>query len=304
MHALPPFVLLYIAYTSSPEKVLLICGSQPRLSLNMSSPTSPHRRLKSTTRLDVLTTMLSNKQSARQAASAPRDSLSPLDRTLFNSDDLSSRPAVELKRGTEDASSTTITSLPSPVRTQASETQQTRNTCTFHVGHEVATNSPTACSPRSRSLLLRTHLPSALKLTTSNGLSTLSIAALKQRIGNGNTQAPTAIEQRSGPETAASGSAPSVSPTARMGNKPSSLNGDPDDDASLRSVVRRPIRVLRKSSTHLFKHADSNAKSPLPRPTTATAIIVHANDLDRSLDDTNTDSPTDPFLDPAYAARD
>ncbi|TKA69937.1 hypothetical protein B0A55_10798 [Friedmanniomyces simplex] len=80
-----------------------------------------------------------------------------------------------------------------------------------------------------------------------------------------------------------------------MGNKPSSLNGSPGphDNASLNSVVRRPVRVLRKSSNNLLKRLD--AKSPLPRPLTATSILVAAHG--------NGDGPLDPFIDPAHSAR-
>ncbi|GAB1739479.1 hypothetical protein NU219Hw_g4434t1 [Hortaea werneckii] len=82
-----------------------------------------------------------------------------------------------------------------------------------------------------------------------------------------------------------------------MGSNSSTLNGQPDaDDASLNSGVRRPMRVLRKSSTNLFKRVDS--KSPLPRPLTATSIIV----TDRKPSDLP-ESPVDPYLEPAHKAR-
>ncbi|KAK0248751.1 hypothetical protein LTS02_013250 [Friedmanniomyces endolithicus] len=70
-----------------------------------------------------------------------------------------------------------------------------------------------------------------------------------------------------------------------MGNWPSSLNGSPgpNDNASLNSVVRRPIRVLRSSSNNLLKRLD--ARSSLPRPLTATSILVASHgDFDASLD--------------------
>ncbi len=57
-----------------------------------------------------------------------------------------------------------------------------------------------------------------------------------------------------------------------MGNKPSSIAGSPvPDDASTHSVVRRPVRMLRKSSGNLFKRIDS--KSPLPRELTASTVL-------------------------------
>ncbi|KAI6829182.1 hypothetical protein KC350_g7919 [Hortaea werneckii] len=82
-----------------------------------------------------------------------------------------------------------------------------------------------------------------------------------------------------------------------MGSNSSTLNGHSEaDDASLNSGVRRPMRVLRKSSTNLFKRVDS--KSPLPRPLTATSIIV----TDRKPSDLP-ESPVDPYLEPAHKAR-
>lgn len=86
-----------------------------------------------------------------------------------------------------------------------------------------------------------------------------------------------------------------------MGNTHSSLDAsaEQDDNASLTSVVRKPMRVLRKSSTNLFKRIDS--KSPLPRPLTATSIIVTTQKT--SPNDDENDSPLNPFTDPAYSAR-
>ncbi|KAI7588184.1 hypothetical protein KC316_g4608 [Hortaea werneckii] len=82
-----------------------------------------------------------------------------------------------------------------------------------------------------------------------------------------------------------------------MGSNSSTLNGQSEaDDASLNSGVRRPMRVLRKSSTNLFKRVDS--KSPLSRPLTATSIIV----TDRKPSDLP-ESPVDPYLEPAHKAR-
>lgn len=80
-----------------------------------------------------------------------------------------------------------------------------------------------------------------------------------------------------------------------MGNKPSSLHGSPgpEDNASLNSVARRPMHVLRKSSNNLFKRIDP--KSPLPRPLTATSILVTAH--------SNGDELIDPFSDPPHSAR-
>ncbi|KAK5133009.1 hypothetical protein LTR08_008296 [Meristemomyces frigidus] len=83
-----------------------------------------------------------------------------------------------------------------------------------------------------------------------------------------------------------------------MGNAQSTERGENSgaDTASLTSVVRRPMHVLRKSSTNLFKRIDS--KSPLPRPLTATSILVTEIRMPN-----NDESPVDPFMDPAYSAQ-
>ncbi|KAK1814379.1 hypothetical protein LTR12_011198 [Friedmanniomyces endolithicus] len=80
-----------------------------------------------------------------------------------------------------------------------------------------------------------------------------------------------------------------------MGNRPSSLNGSPgpDDNASLNSVVRRPARILRKRSNNLLKRLDM--KSPLPRPLTATSILVTTHG--------HFDASLDSFIEPAHLAH-
>ncbi|KAK0258400.1 hypothetical protein B0A54_05952 [Friedmanniomyces endolithicus] len=80
-----------------------------------------------------------------------------------------------------------------------------------------------------------------------------------------------------------------------MGNRPSSLNGSPgpDDNASLNSVVCRPARIMRKSSNNLLKRLDM--RSPLPRPLTATSILVTSHG--------HFDASLDSFVDPAHSAR-
>ncbi|TKA32504.1 hypothetical protein B0A50_01612 [Salinomyces thailandicus] len=137
--------------------------------------------------------------------------------------------------------------------------------------------------------------PTDLKLDRSNGLTTIPITDLKQLIGNVHTEACATKTQVPRPKPRKR--APKT-PALAMGNKPSSVNGSPEpDDASLNSVVRRrPMRVLRKSSTNLFKRIDS--KSPLPRPLTATSIVV----TDRKPPE-HDESPIDPFMEPAHKAR-
>jgi len=83
-----------------------------------------------------------------------------------------------------------------------------------------------------------------------------------------------------------------------MGNQSSTIDNSQvaADHESLSSVNRKPMRVLRKSSTNLFKRID--AKSPLPRPLTATSILVSSK---RSPEEE--ESPIDPFMDPTHAAR-
>ena len=84
-----------------------------------------------------------------------------------------------------------------------------------------------------------------------------------------------------------------------MGNQHSSVSSAHDaDNASTRSVVRKPPRILRKSSTNLFKRNDS--KSPLPRELTTAVIQVHQQVSPTTLDDSNVEndhSPIDPFMD-------
>lgn len=177
--------------------------------------------------------------------------------------------------------------------------------------------STQACSPRSTPLdpcLSRTKRPAHLQLSRSNGLTTTATGDLKQRILDGRTeyssdpQAQVArskqksIKRRPLEHSTAQQQQQQQQPPPppHMGNKPSSLHGSPvppaADDASVHSVLHNPARVWRKSSQNLFKRFDS--KSPLPRPTTATSIVVTSQGQDDSLE-----SPVDPFIDPAHSAR-
>ena len=158
--------------------------------------------------------------------------------------------------------------------------------------------STTACSPRGSAPPThsrRPRRPAPLKLHQSNGSTTLERGKLVRRIDESRATSNTAKAQvprhikvarriRSHP--------------ALMGNRPSSLHGSPEpprDNASLTSVRRRPMQVLRKSSTNLFKRIES--KSPLPRPMTAASIIVTAGGQSE-------DSAIDVFTDPPHSAKD
>lgn len=168
--------------------------------------------------------------------------------------------------------------------------------------HEVATSltSTTACSPRSP-LIVRDRRPSDLKLTKTNGLTKLPIHELKQQICNGHTDSCATITQVSHRRPKRLPKTPIV-----MGNKPSSVAGSPapgGDDSSIRSVVRNPVRILRKSSTNLFKRIDS--KSPLPAEFTSTVIQVQQQ-VSQPTDGVNVEndeSPIDPFMDINQSSR-
>jgi hypothetical protein len=86
-----------------------------------------------------------------------------------------------------------------------------------------------------------------------------------------------------------------------MGNNPSTIAGSPEvpDNSSVRSVVRRPVRILRKSSTNLFQRI--NSKSPMPQPEVqCTAIQVSQQVSTSTFDASNTEndeSPVDRFMD-------
>ncbi|KAK5745270.1 hypothetical protein LTR17_001431 [Elasticomyces elasticus] len=157
-------------------------------------------------------------------------------------------------------------------------------------------NSSTASSPRFVHKP-RTHRPPGLALVKSNGLTATRSNDLRDLITcdghTDNIRVTTAhVRHRKSKQRLLPSSAPAVP----MGNKPSSLSGSPvpDDNASLNSIVRRPVRVLRKSSNNLLKRLD--AKSPLPRPLTATSILVTAH--------SNGEHTINPFSDPAHLARD
>ena len=91
-----------------------------------------------------------------------------------------------------------------------------------------------------------------------------------------------------------------------MGNKPSSVSGSPEvaDSSSVRSVVRKPARILRKSSTNLFQRI--NSKSPLPAELTCTAIQVSQQVSTSTFDASNNENderPVDPFMDGNQSSR-
>ena len=156
--------------------------------------------------------------------------------------------------------------------------------------------STEAWSPRSP-LIIRDHRPSDLTLTRTNGFTTIAINELKQRICDCGTDSCNTITQVPRHRSRRLPKTPIV---AVMGNKPSSLSGSPEpDNASLRSVMRKPNRLLRKSSTNLFKRIDS--KSPLQPELTGTVIQVHQQVSPTTFDSShneNDESPVDPFKDP------
>ncbi|KAK5111146.1 hypothetical protein LTR62_005345 [Meristemomyces frigidus] len=137
----------------------------------------------------------------------------------------------------------------------------------------------------------------------SNGLTTVAPTDLKRQIAIGRASACDTSAQEARPKSSKrlpQTVEPAPAPAPHMGNKPSSLHGSSmpaEDDSSVSSVVHNPMRVWRKSSTNLLKRFDG--KSPLPRPLTATSIIVATISPGQE----SPESPVDPFIDPAHAAR-
>lgn len=262
-------------------------------------------------RLDLLTAFLNSPQTQSGHSSSdsdsPRDSLSPLDdrggRELEGRG--RSRSGIGISSGkvpsSEGRTRSRITSARGSsssryARPEASSRDAQTPYLTFQqsdVKHEAATpalSTNQACSPRSP-LITREHRPSNLTLTRTNGLTTITAQELKQQIaGDDRTDNCTAITQvpRRPPKRL-----PKTPILQIMGNKPSSVS---DDDASDRSVVRNPVRILRKSSTNLFKRIDS--KSPLPPELTRTVIEVQQQVSPITDDnDENDESLIDPFMD-------
>lgn len=171
------------------------------------------------------------------------------------------------------------------------------------IANTSTTNSPKeACSPRCKTLLSRPHRPTNLKLNKSNGLTTFTASELKRAICDGHAAFNACATKTQVSQPKSNKRIPKTEdPVAvSMGNNQSGISEPADgaDDASIGSVVRKPMRVLRKSSTYLFKRNDS--KSPLPRPLTATSILVN-QEMSSATDEENT---IDPFNDPAHSARD
>ncbi|KAK5126714.1 hypothetical protein LTR85_009648 [Meristemomyces frigidus] len=290
--------------------------------------------MQSTTRMDVLSNMLSGESTAGKMPSvknqSPRDSLSPLDHS-FKHDDINGKSEHASRDATPAGSKWSPPLVASPTKIQhrdgkqqltstadagtrdAQQRQQEAHITFLEHGqtHEAATlgtstSSQQACSPRSSPLITRPHRPTTLRLTQSNGLTSTSTRELKQRIGDGHTGTDSRATRTQVPRTRPPKRLPKTPLPApfAMGNAHSSdhhhteREGPAEDNASLSSVVRKPMRVLRKSSGNMFKRIDS--KSPLPPPLTATSILVTQN-KHGSLDED--DSPIDPFMDPAHKAR-
>lgn len=169
--------------------------------------------------------------------------------------------------------------------------------------HEVATVplSTEACLPRSN-LITRDHRPSDLTLKKTNGLTTFTISELTSQISASSTKSCTAITQVPRHRSKRRPKTP-----IDMGNKPSSISGSPEipDNSSVRSVVRRPVRVLRKSSTNLFQRI--NSKSPmLPPEVQCTAIQVSQQVSTSTFDASNNgndESPVDPSADGPISSK-
>ncbi|RMY32652.1 hypothetical protein D0865_14675 [Hortaea werneckii] len=276
-------------------------------------------KYKSATKADLIASMLKSAPTLSDDTTAapldsfksPRDSLSPIDDCF---EEASRRKGSEFPRDTSTFTCSSKCSgawlpldftrsgkqqLIQKAGTQ-SQSQKAPHDAFLDVdaNHAIATQAVStpahaACSPRSP-LITRPHRPTDLKIDRSNGLTAIPTNDLRSLIRDGHT---------AGYETSTQVPRPkpkkplSKSHSVTMGSNSSTLNGQSEaDDASLNSGVRRPMRVLRKSSTNLFKRVDS--KSPLPRPLTATSIIV----TDRKPSDLP-ESPVDPYLEPAHKAR-
>ncbi|KAK0268744.1 hypothetical protein LTR35_015317 [Friedmanniomyces endolithicus] len=246
------------------------------------------RQPSSLTRLEVLSVVL---ETPSLESRSPRDSLSPIDQQFRGYD-------------RKDASRSVIPAGSSSSRNAGNrdgQTQQRRDhhTTFSHTPHKHATasrtSSTTACSPRFPPVT-RPYRPAYSSAAKPNGLTTVTLSELRSRLtSDGHTDkfcVTTAHVRRSKSRRKRT---PNSTLAVPMGNRPSSLNGSPgpDDNASLNSVVRRPARILRKSSNNLLKRLDM--KSPLPRPLTAISIPVTSHG--------HFDASLDSFLEPAHLAR-
>ncbi|KAK3683054.1 hypothetical protein LTR37_020618 [Vermiconidia calcicola] len=298
--------------------------------MSLTVPRSISGSKRNSARLDLLTVLLNSPSQAEQpsrSVGSPRDSLSPLDERARNeqTEKGRGRRAVDLTRE-ENASEYAIENPDREAAAnddaqeaagfRAAQTQQEQHV-TFHASppkqHKTAASPvsslATACSPRcspQSNLITRNHRPPDLKLTRINGLTQVSVQKLKQQICNGHTitcaskthhvslQPPKRL-----PKT----------PIVIMGNKPSSISGSPkptNDNASERSVVRDPVRILRKSSMNLFKRTDS--RSPLPAELTSGVLQVQqqvsSSTFDGTKGDDNGESPVDPYMDRTHLPND
>ncbi|KAK0903251.1 hypothetical protein LTR02_007669 [Friedmanniomyces endolithicus] len=237
------------------------------------------RQPSSLTRLEVLSVVL---ETPSVESRSPRDSLSPIDQQSRD-------------YGRKDASRSVA-----PGNREVQTQRRRDHPATFsHTPHKPATasrtSSTTACSPRFPPVT-RPYRPTYSSAAKPNGLTTVTLSELRSRLtSDGHTDkfcVTTAHVRRSKSRRKRTSNSALAVP---MGNRPSSLNGSPgpDDNASLNSVVRRPVRILRKSSNNLLKRLD--VKSPLPRPLTATSILVTSHG--------HFDASLDSFIEPAHSAR-
>ncbi|KXL50844.1 MAG: hypothetical protein FE78DRAFT_75014 [Acidomyces sp. 'richmondensis'] len=277
--------------------------------MEVMSETSSHNHMLSSAGMDVVTQMvlesggdsyeaLLHPSTGTDRHGVARDSLSPLCDTSKDRDGISHDCMPD--RGRKPTRG---------MREAATEQEVWKSSSTSTREHATAiantstTNSPKeACSPRCKTLLSRPHRPTNLKLNKSNGLTTFTASELKRAICDGHAAFNACATKTQVSQPKSNKRIPKTEdPVAvSMGNNQSGISEPADgaDDASIGSVVRKPMRVLRKSSTYLFKRNDS--KSPLPRPLTATSILVN-QEMSSATDEENT---IDPFNDPAHSARD
>ena len=253
-------------------------------------PTSPLKlRRRNSARLDVLTTMLNQFSSE---GNSPHDSLSPLDNDReCDFGKSASHNELSLFRFDTDGKRRSFLFITHKLRARTDKLpvhgerspglislqQDSDFTCLKpDESHEVATTlalTTQACPPRS-TLIVRNRRPTDLHLTKTNGLTTVPLPELKQCICDARTGSAATQVQVPRPKANHLPKTPATpSPLIVMGNRPSSIAGSPiPDNASLHSVVRRPAKLVRKSSANLFKRIDSH--TPLPRNLTGTVLQV------------------------------
>ncbi|EME50154.1 hypothetical protein DOTSEDRAFT_59280 [Dothistroma septosporum NZE10] len=235
-----------------------------------------HDRLASSTRLDIVTTMLgqrrsavdTSKQNARMYGQRHDSLLSPIN------DRYSQRLAEQVPQRHDIIPRSSRKPVASRYESPAREKEPpAMPSPAVEKRPEASTPTTTkACSPRSSP-------PSKLNLQGSNGFTALPSPDLKQRICDTGADSTATIIQV--PLDNREPIPPTPTTPWTMGNKPSSISGGsptPDDESS-HSVVHTHTRrsskqhVSRKGSLgNVFKRIDS--KSPLPRDMTNSVMSV------------------------------